>query len=301
MVKIIFKSSLLLFCLSSAIYALNIDKKNVYEYNYFAFGSETFSYSEFGVHKVFDSSFKSKAKITSSVYKSGALLNFADKFTISMDFISTLEAHDTTENWNFANGYSQTNKARIGTNSMKILYHYLMTNHSRVVVGGHYISNSFRRYGYKNAGVISNNQEIIYPQDKIDMSKIIMAEELSNTTIFDIGYWYESKKAGQSGFRYMGNIIYGLPIYQKTTNSTAPNENFSQTDGYNIDALIYGGYTIFEGFEIGVYCSYGFMKRDGGRVYLGVDNNNDGKEDTLLWPKNESKVYRMGIQTVWNF
>ena len=292
---------LLLLSLSAILFAEDSEDNGVYKYNYFYIGNESFTYKESGHHKGMGADFNSKAKITSPVYATGSLLNFANRFVISMDFISTLSAHDTTENWNFSNGYSQSNTARIGTNSVRFLYHHLLNKHSRVVGGIHYISNSFRRYDYKNAGVIYNNQDIIFPQDKRDASSVIMSEELSNTLMVDIGYWYESKKAGDRGFRYMGNIIYGLPIYQKTTNSTYPTVEFNRKDGYNIDAKIYGGYTIFKGFELGAFISYSYMKREKDRVYLGIDANSDGVEDSILWPDNKSEIYRLGLQAVWNF
>ena len=89
----ILKSSLLALTLSSVLVADN------YEYSYFGVGNETFNYSEIGHKNSTNVNFKSEAKTSSPVYKSGTVLQFMDKFVLSMDLMTTLSQSETTENW----------------------------------------------------------------------------------------------------------------------------------------------------------------------------------------------------------
>ncbi len=254
---------------------------NSYTYSYFGIGVESFTYKENGKFEnnpqLKGRKFNSSVKATTPVYQTGTILNLKD-YIISLDFSTTLVPSSAIEDWNVEGyGIVKRNSAEMTSNSIRILYHHFLGKKARVVSGVNYILNTVKRYGLE-----------------VDLDKIGQTyEETSSTLIFDIGYWYESKKASQEGFRYVFNAIYGYPIYQDTTNTNYPNKSFS-SNGYNFDASIYGGYTIRKGIEVGLFLSYNYMKRDEDREVF--DANHD-----LVWPENKSSIIRYGIRTIWNF
>jgi len=278
-----------LLCIGSSAFAAD---RNFDGYSYFAVGIENFRYSEKFVYNVTSTfigannktyvkgssiAVKSKINVNSPVYLSGGLIRFNDKWDLSMDFASTLKPNTTTEDW-LDRGDDTTilsNYATIMSNSMKFLMHYKLTNEHRLTCGVSYILNTFKRFSKPTA----NNK--------------ILVEETSSTATLDLGYWFESNTAAKKGFRIKYEITGGFPIYQNLENTAAPGLTFTKSTGFNFDTSLYMGYTLFRGFEMGVFANYSYMYREGEtKTYNG---------QTVIWPTNITQSVRGGLQVTWKF
>ena len=284
------KSLLLSLALSSLLFGA---ERNFDGYSYFAVGVENFSYSEKFIYTFANSytspsgktylpnqqvAIKSKINVNSPVYLSGGLIRFNDKWDLSMDFASTLKPNTTTEEW-LNRGDDTTilsNYATIMSNSMKFLLHYKLTNEHRITFGFSYILNAFKRFDDPDTSTTTD-----------------LVEETSSTATLNLGYWFESNTAAKKGFRIKYQITGCFPVYQDLQNTAAPNLTFDNTTGFNFDTSIYFGYTLFKGFEAGIFTDYSYMYREG--------ETKTYKDKTVIWPTNITQSIRGGLQVTWKF
>jgi len=257
---------------------LSVANEAMYDgYSYMAIGLNSVTYQEHVIIQSGDT--VSKVQTTDVYYLTGGLIRFAEKIDFSYDLASTLYPNDATEDF-YANGVYLSNQADILLNSMTYLLHYKFTPNHRIVAGGSYILNTFKRFDFMN----SPTQGVV--------------EERSASLTADIGYWYESSPAAIKGLRFTFKALLGLPIWQKTTNTNTITIDFDNTDGYNADTSIWLNYTLYPGLEVGLMTGYSYMLRHGGGPKKGIVN---GVEKNIYWPRNSTKIWYSSFCVTWNF
>jgi hypothetical protein len=247
-------------------------------YSYMAVGFNSVTYKEH-VTTQKGNVVDSKAETTDVYYLTGGLVRIGEKIDFSYDLASTLYPNDVTEDV-YENGVYQSNKADILLNNMTYLLHYKLTPNHRIVCGGTYILNTYKRFDFMNAP----SQGVV--------------EERSASIAADIGYWYESAPAGKRGVRITAKALLGLPIWQKTTNTNTTAIDFDDTEGYNADASIWLNYTVYPGLEVGLMTGYSYMLRQGGGPKKGIVNN---EEKNIYWPHNSTGIWYGSLCVTWNF
>ncbi len=262
-------------------------------YSYFAVGVENFKYSEKFIY-TFNSAYvsnsgksylkgesvavKSKINVSSPVYLSGSLIRLNKAWDLSMDFASTSKPKITKEKWIDRGDGSTitTNYATIMSNSMRFLMQYKLTNMHRLTFGFNYILNNFKRFNDPDAQTTQ------------------LIEETTSTLVLDAGYWFESSTADiKNNLRIKYSITAGLPIYENVTNTAAPNLEFSNKKGFNLDTSLYAGYGVMQGVEVGAFINYSYMYREG--------EEKNYKNKKVIWPTNITQSLRAGLNINWHF
>jgi len=253
---------------------------NYYGYNYIGFGMETATYQESGMVRGIP--YKSSATTSSPVYISGGLIKVNKKFDFSIDAASTLIATQTDEKWqNTSTGtLAQENKFDTVQSDLKFLCQYKINNNHRIAIGPNYNLFSMKRHTY------SYNGE---PMENISLN----IENIATLNMM-VGYVYEYAPFSNGGMRIKTSALYGKPIWNKATNTSSEELEFSSTKGSTIDVDGYIGFELFKGLEAGFFGRYSLKKKD---------EANDEKlgADTVTWPENELETFRYGVSFVWNF
>jgi len=257
---------------------LSANEKSYDGYSYIAIGINHTTYKE-RVTTQSGTSVHSKASTTDTYYMTGGLVRFNKDIDFSYDLASTLYPNNLTEDV-YLNGTYQPNHATILLNHMSYLLHYKLTPNHRIVAGGSYILNTFKRFDFMNLPTQG------------------MVEERSASVTADIGYWYESIPAAVKGFRFTFKALLGLPIWQKTTNTNTTSIDFSNPDGYNADTSIWIHYTMQPGWELGWVTGYSYMLREGDGPKEGSVN---GVTKNIYWPHNSTSTWYTTFSITWNF
>jgi hypothetical protein len=275
------KKNLLILSLVGMATVLSAESKSFDGYSYGGVGFENTTYQESG-HSSKIGSIKSKASGTSPVYTTGSLVRVNDRYDFSLDFSSTLLPSKISEEWTGLNGTLQRNDYDLLANSATLLVHYKLTPQHRIVAGPIYALNTFKRYNWVAV-------------DPIIDTPVGVIEERSASVSGAIGYWYESKTAGIEGWRFKGNTLLSLPLWQQTTNTSSKEDVvFNNIGGYNADVSVYAGYTLFKGLEVGAFAGYNHQRRNGGHQMDKLGNN-------VTWPENTLTTYRAGLNAIWHF
>lgn len=274
------KKNLLILSLAGMATVLSAESKSFDGYSYGGIGFENATYKENSYNPAIGS-LKSKANGSSPVYTTGSLVRVNDRYDFSLDFSSTLLPSTITEDWTGSNGTLQRNDYDLLANSATVLIHYKLTPQHRIIAGPVYVLNTFKRYNWVAV-------------DPIISAPLGVTEERSTSLSGAIGYWYESKTAGIEGWRFKGNTLFSLPLWQRATNTDYKDIVFDNIGGYNADASVYAGYTVFKGLEVGVFAGCNYQKRNGGAQTYNVTH-------TVTWPENTLSTYRAGVNAVWNF
>lgn len=274
------KKNLLILSLAGMATVLSAESKSFDGYSYGGIGFENATYRESG-HSSTIGSFKSKASGSSPVYTTGSLVRVNDRYDFSLDFSSTLLPSTITEDWTGSNGTLQRNDYDLLANSATVLIHYKLTPQHRIVAGPVYVLNTFKRYNWVAV-------------DPVISAPLGVTEERSTSVSAAIGYWYESKTAGVEGWRFKGNTLFSLPLWQRATNTDYKDLVFDNIGGYNADVSAYVGYTIYKGLEVGAFVGGNYQNRNGGAQTYNMTH-------TVTWPENTLTTYRAGINAVWHF
>ena len=150
-----------------------------------------------------------------------------------------------------------------------------------------------RENSVKQGKSMSDKTKVAIRNHRKNANNKILVEETSSTATLDLGYWFESNTAAKKGFRIKYEITGGFPIYQNLENTAAPGLTFTKSTGFNFDTSLYMGYTLFRGFEMGVFANYSYMYREGEtKTYNG---------QTVIWPTNITQSVRGGLQVTWKF
>jgi len=247
-------------------------------YSYMAIGLNNVKYNE----KVTTQSgtyVDSDATTTDIYYMTGGLVRLNDRYDFSYDLASTLYPNDLDENV-YIDGVHQTNKADILLNNMTLLLHYKLNGSHRVVGGVEYQLNTFKRFDFLS----SPNQGVV--------------EERSASLALDCGYWYESSTAAIDGMRTTVKALVGLPVWQKTTNTSLTAVNFYDKQGYNAHLSLWLNYTVLTGMEIGFGFGFDYVYRKGGGPKVAMI---DGTARNIYWPENTTRTFYGALSIVWNF
>jgi len=263
------KSVLILAAILAATVAGARDAESYDGYSYFSVGVQSMSYEEH------NPTYDSLAKVTNPIYRSGSLLKITDTIDISLDFLSTVVPNETEETWKKNGNPFQTNKVQVIFSSIEGAVQYKVTQNHRLLAGFGYSLNSYKRYDINRS---TTTESVI--------------EELISSLKFQVGYAYESRTAGIKGWRISGRAIAGLPIFQQATNTLFPGATFNDTEGYDLNALVSLGYTVYTGLEIGVYGGYNYSYKKG--------SQQEYQGGTLSWPENYFKSYEGGVQLSWH-
>jgi len=281
MKKILFSSVTALTLLSSV--ATASDKYN--GFSYIGFGVETATYQEIGVTKE-GKAFKSSATSSSPVYISGSLININNNFDFTIDASSTLMATTTDEKWQEDGYLVQANKFDSVQSDLKFLLHYKMNNNHRIAFGPNYNMFSMKRHTYTNP---ADGSEKLDNGDSIGLNQ----EDIATLNMM-LGYWYESKPFSNGGMRVSVSALYGMPIWNKATNTSTAEIEFSSTDGSTINLNGYLGFELTKGLEMGAFVGYSIKdKSSTDKVQVNASS--------ITWPENELETVRYGISFVWNF
>ena len=279
--------------LSSSLYAQdnaaviqdNPLEKSYYGYNYIGFGMETATYQEIGIIKsgsLAGTHYRSSATSTSPVYVSGGLIKMNKYFDFSIDAASTLMPTQSDEKWqNTDKGtLAQENKFDSVQSDLKMLLQYKINNNHRIAIGPNYNLFSMKRYDFSAYGETIPDAQL--NQEDIATLNLMM------------GYVYEYAPFSNGGMRIKTSALYGKPVWNKATNTDAPDLSFNSTKGSTIDVDGYIGFELTKGLEMGVFGRYSLKKKDGADDVT-VNAN------TVTWPENELETFRYGVSFVWNF
>jgi hypothetical protein len=251
-------------------------------FSYVGFGIETTTYQE--THVKDDVTYKTSATSSAPVYTSGSLINVGKYFDFSIDATSTLMA--TTSDEAVQNTETsiivQENKYDSVQSDLKFLLHYKMNNNHRVVLGANYNMFTMKRHTFVYPGT---NEQI--PGTELNQ------EDIATLNIM-VGYWYESAPFSNDGMRVSVSALYGKPIWNKATNTSSEELEFSSTVGSTLNANAYLGFELIRGLEIGMFGSYSLKNKDE------ANTETVNSKDTT-WPKNELETFRYGLNLVWNF
>jgi len=269
------------FILSSSLvsYAADKDERSFDGYSYLAIGYAKTNYKEKSSLKINGKNVETDVTVSSPIYYSGGLFKVTDKYDFSIDAKSTLVANSSEETWS-AGVNLQENEFDATLNDIQILAHYKFTNKHRLVLGGGFSLNTFKRYDYQ-ALVTGIN------------APIGVVEERVADLAVRAGYVFESATAAYRGFRYRFNAIASKPIWIQASNTYITEKQFDDTDGYAFEIGGYAGYALINGAELGVFASYSYQKLDGGKdVSNGI---------VTEWPENELQTTSIGLQFNWKF
>jgi hypothetical protein len=257
-----------------------IPEKTYYGYNYIGFGMETATYQERGTLKGIP--YKSSATATSPVYISGGLIKVNKYFDFSIDAASTLMPTESNEKWQNTStgGLLQENKFDSVQSDLKFLFQYKINNNHRIAFGPNYNLFSMKRHDFSYKGQTIEDA-------------VLNQEDIATLNMM-IGYIYEYAPFSNGGMRLKTAAMYGKPIWNKATNTSAPDLSFSSTKGSTIDVDGYVGFELTKGLEMGVFGRYSLKNKDGAD-----DVQVDG--GSIIWPENELETFRYGVSFVWNF
>ncbi len=262
-----------------------IPEKTYYGYNYIGFGMETATYQESGI-KTDGKSFKSSATSTSPVYISGGLIKMNKYFDFSIDAASTLMPTQTDEKWQEDGYVVQENKFDTVQSDLKMLLQYKINNNHRIAIGPNYNLFSMKRHTYINP--IDGSEKLI------NGNSIGLNQEDIATLNMMIGYVYEYAPFSNGGMRIKTAAMYGKPVWNKATNTSTEDIEFSSTKGSTIDVDGYIGFELLKGLEMGFFGRYSLKQKDS------IDDALVGA-NTVTWPENELETFRYGVSFVWNF
>ena len=262
--------------------SLIADTKIKYDaYNYMSFGFENITYQEKGILSN-NKSFLSDSTIDSPVYLSGSLVRMDGAFDFSIDTASTLFPTSSDESWTQDGVLVSTDKLESIISSLKILIQYKYTNNHRFVFGPKYDLNLYKRHTYRD-----DEGNSVYDDSG---NKIALTEERVAALSFFSGYIYESAPHSNGSYRIKISILGGKPIWRNVTNTGFKDISYDTTVGYSYELGGYFGYEIIKGMEIGIFADYDYQIKTGGN-----------KQDDVIWPENELKIFRSGLAFVWNF
>lgn len=270
---------------SVALLATNLTAEQKYNsYSYIGFGTETATYQETGT-TTDGTKFKSSATTSSPVYMSGSLININNTVDFTIDAASTLLPTTTEEKWQKGDYLYQKNKYDSVQSDLMFLLHYKLNQNHRVVVGPNYHMFSMKRHSYINPDGTTK---------LIDGNEVGLNQEDIATLNGTFGYWYEHAPFSNGGMRIKGSVLYGVPIWNKATNTGSTDIEFESTKGSTINLNGYIGFEVIKGLEIGMFGGYTLKKKDGADDFLIGAN-------TITWPQNELETFRYGVSFVWNF
>jgi len=278
MKKILFSSVTALTLLSSV--ATASDKYN--GFSYIGFGVENTTYQE--TYEKNGITYKTSASASAPVYTSGSLININKNFDFSIDATSTLMATTADEKTQNVNEgiIVQENKYDTVQSDLKFLLHYKMNNNHRIAFGPNYNMFTMKRHTFTVPGT---NEPIANTE--------LNQEDIATLNMM-LGYWYESKPFSNNGMRVSVSALYGMPVWNKATNTSATEIEFSSTEGSTINLNGYLGFELTKGLEMGAFVGY-TLKDKSSKDTLEVDGI------STTWPENELETVRYGISFVWNF
>lgn len=263
----------------------NPTEKTFYGYNYIGFGVETATYQESGIKD--GKNFKSSATSTSPVYTSGGLIKMNQYFDFSIDAASTLMPTQTDEKWQEDGYVKQENKFDTVQSDLKMLVQYKINNNHRVAIGPNYNLFSMKRHTYINPA--DSTPRLDKAGNPIGLNQ----EDIATLNMM-AGYVYEHAPFSNGGMRIKAAAMYGKPVWNRATNTSSEEIEFSSTKGSTIDVDGYIGFELFKGLEAGFFGRYSLKKKDGA-------DDVKVNASTVTWPENELETFRYGVSFVWNF
>ena len=246
-------------------------------YSYLSIQYARTSYSENTNNRFNGKKIKTNVEVTSPIYLSGGLFKINKSYDFSLDAKSTLMPQNDKEKWT-ADKKLQENDFDIMINDLQGLIHYKFTNRHRLVFGGGFNLNTFKRYNFE-----SFNANVAEPLGVVEERIAILSGRA--------GYVYESNTAALKGFRYRVSVIGGVPIWLAASNTYSNKVKFNDKGGYFGELGGYIGYAVMKNIEVGISASYNYMFLEGG------EESSDGA--TVEWPENKTKTLSMGLQLTW--
>ncbi len=221
--------------------------KSKYEYSYFTAALQTMDFQT-DLRMSDGTTYHSEATTNNPVYMTGALYNMIGDFALSYEIATTLVPISTDETF-YKNGLQiQTEDTQMFNNSIEVLGQYKLTDNHRLVAGGTYSLNFWKRYNF------STDPNSYYIIEQRDLSVMVSA-----------GYWYEAfylDSKLHTNFRALGSV----PLWSETEN-TGEDVTFSNREGYQLSLSLHVGYDLFSDKELGLLLRYSHTYRERAHSY----------------------------------
>lgn len=221
--------------------------------------------------------------------RTGGLYAINDNFNFSIDATATFAPEDSMEDWvnSETSEILQNNIVTLQTTNTLVLGHYKFASNWQLLAGGSFNEEEFKRFKFK---ALSENVA--------DLSGYTVEESIAHIDLH-LGVGYGSDIIQGQGTHFSARAIIGTPLWSRTKNTSYPDVQWSDANGYNLQLQTRYSVALSHDFHIGAFLNYSYTERNSDSV---ENTYNDFLAQNVAiaeLPDSETQVITIGLELLW--